>query len=39
MFTPGYDEDGNDHDIAVTEFQKVTRARGLKTGFDKIEYK
>ena len=35
----GYDEDGNDHDIAITEYLKVSQANGLKISFDKIYYK
>ena len=32
----GY-ENGNDHDITLTEFLKVTRVNGLKIGFHKVQ--
>ena len=30
MLILGYDEDGNDHDIFLTEFLRVTRSNGLE---------
>ena len=35
----GYNKEGNGHDIALTEFLKLTRANRLKIGFDKVQHK